>query len=577
MEAEAYLAGLQVIEACSRPDTPCTIGSGTALKSVSVDESANEITIDFNEFLGFQPMRSDGVRYIEQVVRNNVSKSENYAVSITTGGFGISELVPNLYRDYSMLRDESRVPKASVTRPIILELGSNVYEAGLSNRHIALWPSHGWYYEHRLNRWEWQRARLFQTVEDLLPFSFVIPYLAPMLENAGANVFIPRERDIQTNEVVVDNDTFGSGWSTSDSLTWSTSSDSGFGIGHPPYQPMDRPFRQGTFAMAAVSPVATDTIRWTPDIPEEGEYAIYIAYATVEGSTNAASYSVNYSGGTKHFSVNQQIGGRTWIYLGTFHFFAGAAPELGSVYVTNGAASGRVVTADAVRFGGGMGNVERNGQVSGRPRYTEAARYFMQYSGMPDSLVFDVADGDENDYVDDYRSRGEWVNYLRGNPYGPNKDTSQGLGIPIDLSLAFHTDAGVTKRDTTIGTLLIYSTPGMDTTGVFPDGVSRLANRDFADILQTEITHSIRSKYDSTWTRRSMWDKDYSEAHRPNVPAALLELLSHQNFEDGQAGMKRRAAKRPESVAKVPDKVGHGWAPNAGRRFFERTPSAIRF
>jgi hypothetical protein len=36
--------------------------------------------------------------------------------------------------------------------------------------------------------------------------SFVLPFLVPMLENAGAYVMLPRERDTQVNEVVVDND-----------------------------------------------------------------------------------------------------------------------------------------------------------------------------------------------------------------------------------------------------------------------------------------------------------------------------------------------------------------------------------
>ena len=77
---------------------------------------------------------------------------------------------------------------------------------GLQKRHIALWQSHGYYFEQKLNRWEWQRARLFQTVEDIYTQSYVLPYLVPMLENAGANVLIPRERDIQTEEIIVDND-----------------------------------------------------------------------------------------------------------------------------------------------------------------------------------------------------------------------------------------------------------------------------------------------------------------------------------------------------------------------------------
>ena len=40
--------------------------------------------------------------------------------------------------------------------------------------------------------------------------------------------------------------------------------------------------------------------------------------------------------------------------------------------------------ADAVRFGGGMGNISRGGKTSGLPRYLEGARYAAQWSGFPD-------------------------------------------------------------------------------------------------------------------------------------------------------------------------------------------------
>ncbi len=36
---------------------------------------------------------------------------------------------------------------------------------------------------------------------------FVLPYVIPMPENAGAIVYTPRERDTQKNEIIVDNDT----------------------------------------------------------------------------------------------------------------------------------------------------------------------------------------------------------------------------------------------------------------------------------------------------------------------------------------------------------------------------------
>jgi hypothetical protein len=229
------------------------------------------------------------------------------------------------------------------------------------------------------------------------------------------------------------------------------------------------------------------------------------------------------------------MGGGTWIYLGEFIFKKGLHPESGKVVLTNESNEpGKIVSADAVRFGGGMGNVIREGKISGRPRYAEAARYYMQYAGMPDTLVYTLS-ANENDYTDDYQGRGEWVNYLKGAPFGPNRNRmDKGLGIPIDLSFAFHTDAGISPNDTVIGTLSIYCTLDAESLLVFPDSVSRFANRDFADILQTQIVEDIRAIHDPVWNRRGLWDRGYSEAFRPNVPAALLELLSHQNFLDMQ-------------------------------------------
>jgi hypothetical protein len=74
---------------------------------------------------------------------------------------------------------------------------------------------------------------------------------------------------------------------------------------------------------------------------------------------------------------------------------------------------------------------------------------------MPDTLVYTPNKG-RNDYNDDYMSRAEWVNYLVRKPDSSAAFT--GMGIPVDLSFAFHTDAGVTPDDSIIGTLGIYST-----------------------------------------------------------------------------------------------------------------------
>lgn len=77
---------------------------------------------------------------------------------------------------------------------------------GLQNRHLSVWASHGRYYDGDQRRWKWQRPNLFGTTEDLFTQTIVVPYLIPMLQNAGAIVFTPRERDWQKHEVIVDND-----------------------------------------------------------------------------------------------------------------------------------------------------------------------------------------------------------------------------------------------------------------------------------------------------------------------------------------------------------------------------------
>ena len=64
----------------------------------------------------------------------------------------------------------------------------NTITHGLYNRHIALWASHGRFYNAKTGAWEWQRPNLFGTNEDLFTQTIVVPYLIPMLQNAGAVV-----------------------------------------------------------------------------------------------------------------------------------------------------------------------------------------------------------------------------------------------------------------------------------------------------------------------------------------------------------------------------------------------------
>lgn len=533
--AEARKSLSAWLDWCRAKAQPCTIQLDRASRvdTVFVDPTGT-LQVQFNEAFAQIPFREDNVARLESMVATAVRPYfADTEIELTALGLPLAELIPNLYRTRPQDWDRSRMPQANTERPLPLVRPLDqpwTPTQGLQGRALALWPSHGWYYEARLDRWEWQRARVFQTVEDLLPMAFIVPYLAPMLENAGANVFLPRERDVQRHEVRIDHDADTAGYQVFGN--WQTATP-GFAMPDSVLTGQENPFAAGSHQWTRTAATATDSIRWLPTIPETGDYAVYLSFSQSEENTTDARYTVHHAGGLTRFAVNQQIGGGTWVYLGTFRFHAGTDPTQAAVVLTNASDTpGQRVTADAVRFGGGMGNVVRGGSTSGRPRFVEAARYYMQYAGMPPSLVYNVTDT-LDDYTDDYRGRGEWVNYLKGAPFGPNKDRSApGLGLPIDLSLAFHTDAGQSRSDTTIGTLMIYSSDGGDDTRFFPDGQSRFANRDLGDLLQTQLVEDIRAQYDPVWQRRGIWDRDYSEAFRPNVPAALLELLSHQNYLD---------------------------------------------
>lgn len=448
---------------------------------------------------------------------------------------------------------------------------------GLQNRHIAVWQSHGWYYEQSLQRWEWQRARIFQTVEDIYTQSYVVPFLVPMLENAGAVVMLPRERDYRPDEIIVDNDPNafdnagelqGSGRysETNGKLSWADGSLEGFANAKATYSYGENPFRMGSYRVVdgikkSKTTKEEDLSRasWLPMVKNGGNYAVYVSYKTLPNSASDVYYTVRHAGGETKFKVNQKMGGGTWVYLGTFKFSEGSNTE--GVYLSNLTnSSNTVITADAVKFGGGMGNMARKPadegftdnvksseikkqqqsrvdfpveeETSGYPRIREGARYWLQWAGFADT-VYSFSQN-LNDYNDDYMSRGKWVNAISGGSSRNSRHT--GLNIPVDLSFAFHTDAGTFDNDSIVGTLSIYTRFSNDNDR-FSTGLSRMANRELADLVQTQIVNDVRALHEPNWSRRGLWDRSYAESRIPEVPAMLLELLSHQNLADMRYGL----------------------------------------
>ena len=553
--SETAIAGVQKVIAANLPEH---MGIGK-LRANEIALSGDSIKVDLSENFGDVPFTRESIDQLKSDIKSALGdEGGERQVYITIAGNDIENYFSSFENSYSRKHNAFVTPVDANSR----------YSKGLSGNIVAVWPSHGWYFEPLLNRWEWQRARMFHTVEDMYTHSYMIPFIMPMLENAGAYVWDARERDTHNFGVVVDNDGDHAqkGYHEENGKKkWKNGEGNGFGYHRKEYKDFENPFEEGSYRLVETE---TDNNKlahasWDVEMPEAGTFAIYVSYKSLPNSAHDATYTVNSLEGSRQFVVDQSMAGGVWVYLGSFQLAKGINKKV--VTLNNHSSNSKaVITADAIKVGGGKGNIvrrvalstpenkaiaEKNDdmkylgkegvdyqyQGSGEhPWFHLGARYFLQWSGFPHK-VYSTSDG-INDYVDDYRSRGEWVNWLAGgSDVLPGKP---GLKVPVDVSFCLHTDAGTTQNDDIIGTLLIYcTTKNGKKFGKYENGTPRELSRQFADIVSTEVVNDIRAKYEPNWTRRGMWDKSYYEARVPEVPALLMELLSHQNFADMKYGL----------------------------------------
>ena len=170
---------------------------------------------------------------VKRVALADLSSKDGLSMTIMLNGLPLEEYIPGQTKDNAMgglwedIDYNGKPWTWNISRP-------NRITHGLANRHLSLWASHGRYYDQKKGFWKWQRPNLFGTTEDLFTQTIVVPFLIPMLENAGANIFTPRERDWQPEEIIVDNDgCLPNGKSFysehSDGKPWTTTGKRGFG------------------------------------------------------------------------------------------------------------------------------------------------------------------------------------------------------------------------------------------------------------------------------------------------------------------------------------------------------------
>ena len=154
------------------------------------------------------------------------------------------------------------------------------------------------------------------------------------------------------------------------------------------------------YRFAALNASETATATYTPTLPAEGYYPVYtwVRHGSDRGDQ---LYRIRHTGGESQIRIPHYMVGNGWIYLGEYYFNAGSNAAAGSVIVSNlrGSPKGTYTFADALRFGNGMGTVDRGGGVSGYPREDENCRYWIQGNlgqGQSTSL-YEGSGNDESD------------------------------------------------------------------------------------------------------------------------------------------------------------------------------------
>lgn len=370
----------------------------------------------------------------------------------------------------------------------------------LSGRAVYVSQCHGYIWFDSLGRFSTQRGIAFRTVEDYHNPEGADQFLVRYLENAGARVFTARERDINPLSALADND--GVGY---------TEVGAGFADGSAgfaesgPYPYGANPFDAGTTRTFPADGGGVAT--WQPDVPEDGVYAVYLSWDANPAHASDAHYRLTHPGGVIDRRYDQQVHGSTWQYVETLWLTRGAS--LTVELLADSAEAGALLSADAVRIGGGMDDVTRHGTSSGRPRWETGAIQYTQYNGAPSPVYDPYGDGTTDDGGSDPSSRSTWAAWEH--PSGEDA-----------VYLSWHSNAAT---GTARGTITYYGGPCDPVAG----------SADLAASVQGELMDAITTLWDPDWYDRGVGSSCFSEVSSElngEMPSILVELAFHDNVDD---------------------------------------------
>lgn len=407
---------------------------------------------------------------------------------------------------------EGLVPSAPIDAAVEASLfggfGSSVQQqrGALSGKIVFMNSGHGWTWFGSV--WDLQRPDLLEMNEDYGNLD-QLNFFAQYCFNAGATVVSMRPLGHQTNEVILDNDSpsvaFVGAWSySSNSTFWGS--------------PGDVPYR---FASLDVAETATAT--YTPPIPVAGFYPVY-TWVLAGSDRGEQLYRIRHTGGESLVRIPHHMVGNGWIYLGEYYFNAGANAALGSVAVSNlrGSPQGGVVIADAIRFGNGMGSVDRGGGISRYPREDESMRYWIQANlaqGQSTSL-YEGSGDDESDSWSAPPKMSAHMNYYVA--------TNSATGDIYDrIHISFHSNAGTNTARGTVALITGDPTPNQAELAAIVGGE---VNDDLVALGSPPLEYTWFNRSGHTYT--GGYGEIDGSSFSYEMPATIVEVAFHSNASD---------------------------------------------
>jgi hypothetical protein len=409
------------------------------------------------------------------------------------------EMMPLADFEATVVSVPEKYPHWSVTEApnFPLRIGTDMPGANtgiLSGKTVYLSQCHGWYYYEVLGRFSTQRGNLYSTIEDFHNPEGANQFLVHYLENMGAQVFTAKERGLNPNMDIADND--GGGYS--ETGTGFESGSSGFADTSPWLYGED-PFDAGTTRRFPSNGGSIAT--WIPDVPEDGYYNVYVSWDSAGDNNTNAHYRITHKGSVIDRYFDQRVHGSTWQYVENLWLEAGSN-SLTVELIADSSSSGKWLSADAVRVGGGTGDVQRYGDQTNRPRWEESAVLYTQFNGAPTSVYDPYGDGNGSDPS----ARSRWAAWEH--PTGEDA-----------VYLSWHSNAG-----------------GGTGTDTFYDSSGPVAgSEDLANFVHGRIMEGIREAHDSNWANRGVKTANFGEINSSfnnEMPSILVELGFHDSAYD---------------------------------------------